>query len=150
MHIRLARPADLDALARRVAEMHEHERISTRPETFAALRALLGNGELGFVLVGTTGGPADALAGYAVIGFGYSLEFFGRDAFIDELYVVQAARGNGLGTAMMKEAEAEATRRGAKALHLEVDHANPDALRLYERTGYRSHPRHLMTKWLQR
>ncbi len=37
---------------------------------------------------------------------------------------------------------------GIKALHLEVDHTNPRALELYQRSGFVEHKRHLMTRWL--
>lgn len=35
--------------------------------------------------------------GYVVLTFGYSLEFQGRDAFVDELYLRASARGRGVG-----------------------------------------------------
>ncbi len=34
-------------------------------------------------------------AGYAALTFGFSLEVGGRDAFIDELFLIEAARGKG-------------------------------------------------------
>ena len=40
--------------------------------------------------------------------------------------------------------------RGVAAIHLEVDHDNPDGKRLYARRGFVDHQRHLMTKWLNR
>src|SRR5688572_21112273 len=42
------------------------------------------------------------LAGYAVLTFGFSLEFHGRDALIDELYVREPYRGRGFGTACIR------------------------------------------------
>lgn len=35
--------------------------------------------------------------GYIILAFGYSLEFHGRDAFIDEFFIVETMRGKGLG-----------------------------------------------------
>src|SRR6516164_9557146 len=35
--------------------------------------------------------------GYVVITLGYSIEYGGRDGFIDDLYLVPEARGHGLG-----------------------------------------------------
>src|SRR5579871_3719003 len=35
--------------------------------------------------------------GYTVLTFGYSLEFHGRDAFIDELYISEPYRRQGIG-----------------------------------------------------
>jgi len=46
-------------------------------------------------------------------------------------------RNRGVGTALIQVAEREASRRGLRESALEVEKANPDALRLYERLGYR-------------
>ena len=35
--------------------------------------------------------------GYVVLTYGYSLEFHGRDALVDELFLTETARGRGLG-----------------------------------------------------
>lgn len=91
----------------------------------------------------------EAPAGYLVLTFGYSLEFHGRDALVDELYVREAHRGRGLGTAALREAEEVCRAEGIRALHLEVDHANTRAQELYRRAGYRGHGRHLLTRWLE-
>jgi ribosomal protein S18 acetylase RimI-like enzyme len=87
-------------------------------------------------------------AGYLVLAASFSLEFHGRDAFVDELYVRPAYRGRGLGTHALERAMAECRALGIHALHLEVDHDNPQARALYERLGFVDHDRHLMTKWL--
>lgn len=83
---------------------------------------------------------------YLVVTFGFSLEFGGRDAFVDELYVADDSRGQGLGTAALQLAEESCREAGIGALHLEVEHVNLRARALYERTGYKPHDRHLMTK----
>ncbi|MDQ3284000.1 MAG: GNAT family N-acetyltransferase, partial [Acidobacteriota bacterium] len=67
---------------------------------------------------------ANAIAGYMVIGFGFTLEFGGRDAFIDELYVAPHARGRGIGSAALQIAEEECRTADIRALHLEVAHEN--------------------------
>ena len=86
--------------------------------------------------------------GYILITFGFSLEFDGRDAFVDELYVAPHARGRGYGTEALAIAERACTEHGISAIHLEVEFENEKACSLYERTGYRKHSRFLMTKWL--
>ncbi len=142
-----ATPADFPLLLRLVEEMHRNDPpLPMGPPEEAALRALLDDPSRGTVLVAR--GPG-ALLGYLILGFGYSIEFHGVDAFVDELYVAAAHQGKGLGTRLLEAAEESAKVAGIRALHLEVDHANPDAARLYERVGYKVHPRHLMTKWLR-
>lgn len=49
--------------------------------------------------------------------------------------VVAARRGEGIGTLLLAELEAEARRRGISTLGLSVEPTNP-ARRLYERRGY--------------
>jgi ribosomal protein S18 acetylase RimI-like enzyme len=163
--IRQAGPSDLDALLPLVAEFHEHERIELpAAERRAALGRLLGDPSLGAVLVAERGRAAEGdaegtaegapkgsaaaaggIVGYAILCLGYSVEFGGRDAFVDEAFVLPGSRGGGIGRALLAEAEAHARRLGARALHLEADHANPRAAELYRRLGFRDHPRHLMT-----
>ena len=89
----------------------------------------------------------DMIVGYLVLTFGYSLEFHGRDAFIDELYIRATHRGRGWGTRMMAHAESIARSENVRAIHLEVGRENT-ALEFYRRIGYLSHERYLMTKWI--
>jgi ribosomal protein S18 acetylase RimI-like enzyme len=77
-----------------------------------------------------------AVAGYMVICFGYSLELGGRDAFVDEIYLHERFRGQGLGREALSFMIAEAKRLGIKALHLEVDAGNLAAQRLYAALGF--------------
>lgn len=39
--------------------------------------------------------------GYAVLCFGYSVELGGRDAFLDDFYIIPSERGHGLGHSVM-------------------------------------------------
>ena len=95
-------------------------------------------------LLETSAGPA----GYVVVTFGYSLEFLGPDAVVDELYLAPAVRGPGLGGAALELAGQRARGRGVRALHLEVEPENEAALALYRRQGFLDHGRRLMTLWL--
>ena len=92
--------------------------------------------------------PADELVGYMVLGFGFSLEFHGRDCFIDEFYVQPAHRSKGIGQAAVDFATALCRDLGIKALHLEADHFNVRGHEFYKRLGFKDHDRHLMTRWL--
>jgi GNAT superfamily N-acetyltransferase len=143
---RPATPADLPALLPLVRDLQLHEDLpAPGKEVEAALRGLLADGRLGRVLVVEEGGR---ILGYTALGYGYSLEFHGRDAFVDELFVRDEARGHGLGSLLLDAAEMTCRADGIKALHLESGHGNPRATRLYGRRGFKAHERHLMTKWL--
>ncbi|HET6505042.1 MAG TPA: GNAT family N-acetyltransferase [Amycolatopsis sp.] len=58
-------------------------------------------------------------------------------AEIKRMYVVPEARGGGVATAVLRELETHARRRGLTTLKLETGPAQPDAIRFYEREGYR-------------
>lgn len=87
-------------------------------------------------------------AGYVAVTFGFSLEYLGRDAFIDDLYLEPACRGAGLGTRVLEAVESECRALGVNALHLEVERGNEAARSLYRRRGFRSNDRLLLTKRL--
>ncbi|MEJ7618242.1 MAG: GNAT family N-acetyltransferase [Pyrinomonadaceae bacterium] len=91
---------------------------------------------------------AEKVAGYVVLTFGFSLEFHGRDALVDELYVRESFRGQGIGQTTLRFIEAACRSESVEAVHLEVDHANTRAQSLYRRAGYQDHQRYLLTKWL--
>jgi ribosomal protein S18 acetylase RimI-like enzyme len=111
----------------------------------AALRGLLAAPDRGLVWVIEQDGEA---AGYLVLTWGYSLEFHGRDAFIDELYVAPRYRGAGLGRQAVEYAEEACRAYGAGAMHLEVEIDNERAHTLYRRSGFAERGLRLMTKRL--
>jgi ribosomal protein S18 acetylase RimI-like enzyme len=86
--------------------------------------------------------------GYIVLTIGFSFEFHGHDAFIDELYVDAAYRRRGFGRQAVAFLEEKAREMGVSAVHLEVNRGNDPAFELYRRIGYEDHDRFLMTKWL--
>ncbi|WP_339830173.1 GNAT family N-acetyltransferase [uncultured Parvibaculum sp.] len=90
----------------------------------------------------------DAIAGYLVLSLGFSVEYGGTDGFIDELHLVEAYRGRGLGRAVMDVAERAAKEAGIRYLHLEVELHNARARRLYDGRGYADSGRTLMSKRL--
>ncbi|MEM7525451.1 MAG: GNAT family N-acetyltransferase [Pseudomonadota bacterium] len=81
----------------------------------------------------------DLDVGYIAVGYGFSIEFCGRDAFLDEFYVEAAHRGRGLGRAALKRLKSMLPDEGIKALHLEVGVENPRAAGLYEDEGFIAH-----------
>jgi ribosomal protein S18 acetylase RimI-like enzyme len=93
---------------------------------------------------------SSTLVGYIVLTIGFSFEFHGHDAFIDELYIVPAYRRRGFGRQALAMIEKKAREMSVNAIHLEVDHGNDPALELYRRSRYEDHERFLMTKWLRR
>lgn len=86
--------------------------------------------------------------GYIVLTFGFSLEFHGRDALVDEFYIREAYRGKGIGTKTLEFIQNVCRQEGIHALHLEVDRGNIYAQELYRKSGFKDHDRYRLTKWL--
>ncbi|GAB5524741.1 MAG: hypothetical protein Roseis2KO_26130 [Roseivirga sp.] len=86
--------------------------------------------------------------GYLALTFGFSFEYGGRDAFIDELYLDEAFRNRGYGTKILQQLDAEAGALDIKAIHLEVEGHNHRGKRLYKKSGFASNDRTLMTRRL--
>ena len=85
--------------------------------------------------------------GYLVLSFGFSLEYGGKNAWIDELFIRPDFRGKGIGSQALDFAAQTARELGAKVLHLEVNRGNP-AIDLYRRNGFKDHDRFLLSKSL--
>jgi diamine N-acetyltransferase len=88
--------------------------------------------------------------GYIAICFGYSLEWLGRDAFVDELFLLEEYRGCGWGRKTIALVEGVAYSLGIKALHLEVVRKNAAALDIYQRLGFKDRESTFMSKWIGR
>ncbi|MDF0554780.1 GNAT family N-acetyltransferase [Kamptonema sp. UHCC 0994] len=144
INYRVAKIADLTILLELVKEFHEKEKLAFDEQLDRdALASFLGDASLGQLWLIQ---QKDEVIGYIILSLGYSLEYRGRDAFLDEFYVRPKYRGQGIGTQTLTFAEETCRLLGIKALHLEVDFENPDAQRLYHRVGYQRHHRFLMTK----
>lgn len=81
-------------------------------------------------------GPPRAPIGYMVICFGWSVEFGGLDAIIDELYVRPGVRGRGIATEALIALPRALAEGGLRSIHLEVARDNEKAMQLYRRAGF--------------
>lgn len=73
-------------------------------------------------------GPSDAPMGFCVI----------NDDEIDQMYVSKSARGTGLAAKLLAAGEARLAKAGTKEAHLYCIPENTNALRFYERQGWRN------------
>ena len=89
----------------------------------------------------------DEEIGYIILSFDFSLEYGGRNAWVDEFFILPEFRNRGLGEHTLAMFEEEAREAGAVAIHLEVNEGNR-AIALYRRRGFEEHHRFLMTKFL--
>lgn len=132
--ITLALPEHLDNLVALVAAFHAEEGITLTDEARRAGLAPLLDG----IPHGTAYliGPPRAPIGYVVITFGWSVEFGGLDAIVDEIYVRPGVRGRGIASEALVALPNALATGGVKAIHLEVDRDNEAALKLYSRAGF--------------
>jgi GNAT superfamily N-acetyltransferase len=65
-----------------------------------------------------------------------ALRRLGEDLELKRMYVVPAHRGTGVSVALLAAAEQAAARLGAHRLLLHTGDRQPDAVRLYEKSGY--------------
>lgn len=146
--IRNADAHDLKALLPVIEVFHGHEHIPWNEAVVrGGLDALRANPAHGRLLLIERG---EVLAGYIVVTFCFGLEFGGRYALLDELYVLPSQRGGGIGRLALDAVEALARSEGLQVVRLEVSDDNPHARDIYSRRGYVAHPRRLMTRWLDR
>lgn len=140
--LQLASTADLPIILPLVTAYHEFETIHrTDQHRHQALHHLLSDLSLGGIWLIVQGSH---IVGYIALTFGYSIEFGGRDAFIDEFYICPRQRGQGLGTKALELIQTEAKSLGIHALHLEVAHTNKRAQHLYTQANFQARNKYLL------
>jgi ribosomal protein S18 acetylase RimI-like enzyme len=145
---RLGLESDLDTLLMFMREYYAFDGHGFDADKASiALTALLRDRNLGLAWLILDG---DLPAGYVVLCFGYSLEWLGRDAFVDEFYLHETYRGRGWGRATMAFVEDAARAAGIRTLHLEVVRENAAALGLYRTLGFHEHESTFLSKWIAR
>lgn len=143
--LQLATVADLPTVFPRTRALNDHEGITIdSPRLEAALKQLLGNPGFGGVWLVKR---VSETIGYAIVTYGFDLEFGGREGWLTELWIDTDQRGNGAGKAALELLAEELRVRDIKALHLQVRKDNP-AARLYDRAGFIASPRQVMTRLL--
>src|SRR5437660_2355568 len=146
VHFQLASERDLLRLLELMRELYQHEAMNFDEEVArSALKKTLLDSTLGSAyLILLDEQPA----GYFVLTFCFSLEFHGKFALLDEIYVRKALRKQKMGTKVIEFVEGICKKMGIKALRLEVGQENQAAQSLYGATGFQKDPRYLFTKWL--
>lgn len=125
-----------------IADYHAFESLdSSAAEREAAARQLLDNPDFGAIWLVYCD---DELAGYIALCRGFSIEFNGFDAFIDEFFLAENFRGRGVGAQVLTAIRAEARAREINALHLEVARDNQAARRLYRAAGFEAREKYVL------
>jgi GNAT superfamily N-acetyltransferase len=141
---KITEPSDTEALVQFMREYCAFDHLPfdepTRRRTLAQFMRDASLGRLWLIQV--EGQPV----GYLALTLGFSFEYDGYDAFIDEVYIGEQHRGQGIGRMALQFAEDACRGLGVRALHLEVERENVNAHALYHKVGFLDHDRYLMTK----
>lgn len=142
--LRPAKHEDLDVLLSLVTQYHDYEGINvTHSVRRTGIESLLDNAERGRIWLINS---RDSVVGYIALCFGHSIELGGRDAFLDEFFIMEKYRDQGIGHTVLEFLVEEAKNLGIVAIHLEVSRTNSKAKKLYNGFGFVSRNKyHLMT-----
>src|SRR5437660_9915138 len=120
--LRRAATADLEFIEafRRDLYAHDPDAIDQSRDAETLLH-LINKPDLGWALLIDVDGEA---AGYVLVTFCFSVEFAGRFALIDELYVTPDRRGADVGSQVRQQIAQHARGAGIRAIRLEVERMN--------------------------
>jgi diamine N-acetyltransferase len=141
-----AESEDIPRLAKFMEEYYEYDRlVFDWRVAHKALGELLGDGSAGSAWLIQCDGKE---AGYIVVPFICSLEFHGRAAFIDEMYIREGYRKRGIGVKALEFVVEFCRSKRIDALRLEVERSNVRAQSIYKKFGFVAHDRLIMTRWI--
>ena len=141
--MRQASEPDLPDLLELMHEFYAESGYALNPDRArAAFLPLLGPSQLGEVWLAELEGR---VAGHLVLTFCYSMEYGGRSAFVEDLFVRPALRNRGVGRALVGHARKICEGLGVRAMHLEVARTNGPAQTVYRAVGFDSTDRELLT-----
>ncbi|SIN84855.1 GNAT family N-acetyltransferase [Salinivibrio sp. ES.052] len=153
MIVSLRRP-DVDAVETLLTlshEQHEHEALSFDREPVAAtFNALLAQPERGdvFLIDVEHSGDTETI-GFLVLAYSFSVENGGSVGVIDQFFIKQSWRRQGVGSQVIPEVEKQATARDCVAVILEMNIGNKGARLFYEQFDYQPRRQHcILTKRL--
>jgi GNAT superfamily N-acetyltransferase len=139
--LRVAGPSDVAPVTRLVAGFRDFldDSSPSNAEIEATASVLLRDRATEFLLVG------DPETGFAQTRFRLSVWTGKEDAWLEDLFVEESSRREGLGRRLVEAAVERARSRGCDRIQLDVNQANTGALELYQSCGFK--PSHNPQKW---
>ena len=139
MEIRLATPADIPALCALLDQLFAQEAEFTpdRAAQQRGLAAIISDPAVGEILIAETDGRIVAMVNLL---YTVSTALGERVALLEDMVVDAAARGAGLGSALLERAVGHARERGCRRITLLTDADNAAAQRFYARHGFGPSP----------
>ena len=142
VEVTLASDADIPRVLALVAAFHAEQRIVADAHgRAAAVERLIEDERAGRLWLIDVD---HEIVGYIAVCFGFSIEFGGMDAFVDEFYIVPHLRGRGIGSQVLERVKEAVRSTGVKALHLEVLRTDEDTQRLYRRAGFAPREKYML------
>lgn len=131
----IATPAELEQVARLLSEFRDWfgSDTPTDVQIRTSVERIQGDGD-GDYLLGAAG--AGEAQGVCQIRYRWSVWTASHDAWLEDLFVRETARGSGLGRALAEAAVDRARARGCARIELDVDEGNSPALGLYRASGF--------------
>jgi GNAT superfamily N-acetyltransferase len=139
MMIRAATADDAEAISKLASEFHGYLNAlgdSTKFHFNASTYLRDGFGERPAFL-GLVAESDETVVGYLIVDFGYDTDRSRRLAYVNDLFVTESCRGQGVGKALMSRAAETAREHGAETLWWGVYDRNDSAMRFYESLGAR-------------
>jgi ribosomal protein S18 acetylase RimI-like enzyme len=138
--IRRAQHDDLDDVVRLIAAFRDWwgKDSPSDDEIRATAGRLLADPSTEFFLAFDDGGAA---VGVCQVRYRLSVWTGSDDCWLEDLYVLDEARGGGHGGALVEAAVESARARGCKRIELDVNEQNSEALRFYESLGFTTEPK---------
>ena len=129
-----ATPADVPSIRALIAELAEYEKLSDRMTAKAdALRdGLFGTRPYAEALIGRLGGET---VGYALFFHTYSTFMARPGIYLEDVYVTPAARGKGVGKALLREVARVARGRDCGRIEWSVLNWNKPSIDFYVSLG---------------
>lgn len=136
MTIWRAAPAEAGEVARLLAGFRDH--LGRSEPSLGTIEAIVGRlverDDVEYLL----GAPAEGSAaeGVAQVRYRLGVWWAAEDCWLEDLFVAEAARGSGLGRALVEAVLARAAARGCRRVELDVNDENAPAYRLYTSLGF--------------
>lgn len=132
-------------LMRLMQEFHEFDHTEPFDEAPArkAMEKIVSDDQIGLVWLIKSSGD---IVGYIVLTLHHRLEARGVCANLDEIFIQEEFRGQGIGREAMQFLEIACGALGVRAIQLEVKKDNPEAASLYQKVGFEKLERDFMLK----
>src|SRR3954454_15271036 len=132
----VAEPDEAETVARLLVAFRNHLGLDWPSDNafLAGVERLIETRDAKYLL-----GAVDAespAVGVAQLRFRFGIWWAAEDCLLEDLFVLESARGSGLGRALLELAVEQARERGCRRIELDVNDNNDAALALYRSLGF--------------